>query len=71
MTKSMLVLAAALAVGLSSAAFAGGKDDADSSGGFRVGPTGQSAQDGVNPVYHRSLRGSYQYREENARNHSE
>ena len=60
LTKTKIALAAVLLVGVASVAQAGGRDDADRSGGFRVGPTGQGAQDGVNPVDHRSLaRGAY------------
>jgi hypothetical protein len=57
LSKTKMVLAAALVLGVASAAQAGSKDDADSSGGYRVGPTGQSFEGGVNPVYHRSLSG--------------
>jgi hypothetical protein len=66
MTMSKIALVAALVLGTASGvAYAGGKDDADSSGGFRVGPLGQSMTSGVNPVYHRSLRGT-NYRAEGA-----
>jgi opacity protein-like surface antigen len=41
-TKTKMAVAAALVLGLASAAQAGGRDDADSSGGYGVGPTGQS-----------------------------
>jgi hypothetical protein len=58
LTKTKMVLAAALMIGLASAAQAGGRDDADSSGGYRVGPAGQSFDGGINPVYHPSLSGS-------------
>jgi hypothetical protein len=51
-----LALAAALVLGVASVAQAGGKDDPDPEGGYRVGPIGQSFQ-GANPVYHRSMRG--------------
>jgi hypothetical protein len=57
-SKTKMVLAAALMVGVVSAAQAGGRDDADSSGGYRVGPTGESFDSGVNPMVHRSLSGS-------------
>jgi hypothetical protein len=57
LSKTKMVLAAALVLGVASAAQAGGKDDADSSGGYRVGPLGQSFDSGVNPVYHPSLSG--------------
>jgi|HubBroStandDraft_6_1064221.scaffolds.fasta_scaffold1835125_1 hypothetical protein len=60
LTKSKIALAAVLLLGVASVAQAAGRDDADRSGGYRVGPTGQSVQDGVNPVDHRSLaRGAY------------
>jgi hypothetical protein len=58
MTMSKIALVAALVLGAASGAYAGGKDDPDSPGGFRVGPLGQSMESGVNPVYHRSLRGA-------------
>ena len=54
-TKTSLLLAAVLTLGLATAAQAGAKDD-NESGGFRVGPLGQAATQGVNPVYHPSLR---------------
>jgi hypothetical protein len=56
-TKTMIALAAMLMVGVTSAAQAGSKDDAEKGGGYRVGPLGQIF-DGANPVYHRSLRGN-------------
>ena len=62
MTMSKIALVAALVLGAASGAYAGGKDDPDSSGGFRVGPLGQSMNSGVNPVYHRSLHGTTQSR---------
>jgi hypothetical protein len=55
MSKAKIVVAAVLVLGLASAAQAGGRDDADPSGGYRVGPTGQS-YDGVNPAIHRATR---------------
>ena len=58
LSKAKMVFAAALVIGLASAAQAGGRDDADSTGGYRVGPMGQSFDGGVNPVFHRSLSGS-------------
>jgi len=59
MTKTKIALAAALLFGIASAAQAAGRDDADHSGGFRVGPVGQSYE-GANPVDHPSLaRGAY------------
>jgi ABC-type sugar transport system substrate-binding protein len=54
-TKTSLLLAAVLTLGLATAAQAGAKDDGET-GGFRVGPLGQSFSQGVNPVHHRSLR---------------
>jgi len=62
MTMSKIALVAALVLGAASGAYAGGKDDPDSSGGYRVGPLGQSFDSGVNPTYHRSLHGAAQYR---------
>ena len=56
-TKTSLILAAVLTLGLATAAQAGARDDGEQ-GGFRVGPQGQVATSGVNPVYHRSLRGT-------------
>ena len=53
-TKTSLILAAVLTLGLATAAQAGARDDGEQ-GGFRVGPQGQVATSGVNPVYHRSL----------------
>jgi len=61
MTWTKFALATALVLGLASAAYAGGRDDADHSGGFRVGPVGNLAHSGVNPVDHPSLQGSYGY----------
>jgi hypothetical protein len=59
MTKTKIALAAALLLGVATAASAAGRDDADHGGGFRVGPAGQSFE-GVNPVDHPSLaRGAY------------
>jgi hypothetical protein len=54
-TKTSLILAAVLTLGLATAAQAGAQDDGQQ-GGFRVGPLGQAATQGVNPVYHPSLR---------------
>jgi hypothetical protein len=56
-SKTRMVLAAALVLGVASAAQAGSRDDADSTGGYRVGPTGQSFDGGVNPVFLPSLSG--------------
>ena len=59
MTKTKVALAAALLLGVATAAQAGGRDDAEHAGGFRTGPIGQSFE-GVNPVDHPSLaRGAY------------
>ena len=58
MTKVTVALAAALLLGVASAAYAGDRDEADHGGGFRVGPLGNVAQTGVNPVDHPSLRGN-------------
>jgi hypothetical protein len=57
LSRTKIALAAGLVLSVASAAQAGGRDDADSSGGYRVGPTGQSFESGVNPVYHPSLFG--------------
>jgi hypothetical protein len=53
LTKTKIALAAVLVLGLASAAQAGGRDDAETSGGSRVGPNGQIF-DGVNPAIHRA-----------------
>ncbi len=55
LTKTKLALAAALVLGAASAAQAGKDGPSDQTGGYRVGPLGQSLS-GANPVYHRSLR---------------
>jgi hypothetical protein len=58
-TKTKMVVAAALVLGLASAAQAGSKDDdGGSGGGYRVGPLGQSFDSGATSVYHPSLSGS-------------
>ena len=54
-TKTKLALAALLTLGIASAAQAGSRDDADSSGGYRTGPLGQTFNSGVNPVDHPSM----------------
>jgi hypothetical protein len=59
MTKTTIALATALLLGVASAAYAGGRDDADYNGGHRVGPLGNTATSGVNPVDHPSLRNGY------------
>lgn len=41
LTKTKIAIAAALVLGVASAAQAGSKDDAESSGGFHIGPMGQ------------------------------
>jgi len=51
-----IALAAALAIGTAGAAVA--SPDSDSSGGFRELGPGGFVTDGVNPAYHRSLRGA-------------
>src|SRR5690348_3632135 len=59
-TKTKLAIAALLMLGIASSAQAGDKDDADHSGGYRIGPLGQSFTSGVNPVDHPSMaRGAY------------
>jgi hypothetical protein len=70
MTKTTIALATALLLGVASAAYAGGRDDPDHSGGFRVGPIGNSADSGVNPVDHPSLRSGYAYQNRAERNQS-
>jgi hypothetical protein len=45
-TKTKLALAALLILGVASAAQAGSKDDADATGGYAVGPLGQSFRGG-------------------------
>jgi hypothetical protein len=50
-----IVLAAALAVGTAGAALAGDQLDGDT-GGYRLLGPGGVVTDGVNPVFHRSLR---------------
>ena len=57
-SKTKMILAAALMVGVVSAAQAGGRDDADPNGGYRIGPTGQSFDGGATPVFRPSLSGS-------------
>jgi hypothetical protein len=53
-----IVLAAALAIGTASAALASNENDGgNDAGGFRVLGSGAVVTDGVNPVFHRSLRG--------------
>ena len=58
LSKTKIAVAAVLVLGLASAAQAGGRDDADSSGGYRIGPNGQSF-DGVNPAIHRPIRAEF------------
>jgi hypothetical protein len=57
MTISKIVLATVLVLGAASGAYASDNDHG-AEGGYRVGPTGQSFDGGVNPVYHPSLSGS-------------
>jgi hypothetical protein len=53
-----MAVAAVLVLCVSSAAHAGGsKNDADSSGGYPVGPMGQIFGSGVNPAFHPDLFG--------------
>jgi hypothetical protein len=56
-SKTKLALVGALVMGLGTVAQAGSRDDPDRTGGYRVGPQWQSFNGGVNPTYHRSLRG--------------
>jgi hypothetical protein len=58
LSKTKLALAAVLVLGLACAAQAGSRDDAETSGGYRVGPMGQSF-DGVNPALHRPTRADF------------
>jgi hypothetical protein len=53
-TKTKLALAVVMMLGAASAVEANDKDGNDT-GGYRVGPLGQSFQ-GANPAYHRSMR---------------
>jgi hypothetical protein len=53
LSKAKIVIAAVLVLGLASAAQAGGRDDADSSGGYVVAPNGS----GVNPALHPEIFG--------------
>jgi hypothetical protein len=72
MRKVMMVLATGLALtgalSVSSAAYAGGsRNDADSSGGYPVGPMGQIFESGVNPVFHPDLFGNVGFPHQQAR----
>jgi hypothetical protein len=51
-----IVLATALAIGTASVALASSDNMDEGGGGFRVLGSGGVVTDGVNPVYHRSLR---------------
>jgi hypothetical protein len=53
LSKAKIAIAAVLVLGLASAAQAGGRDDADSSGGYVVTPGGS----GVNPALHPEIFG--------------
>jgi hypothetical protein len=55
-----VALAAALTIGAASIAVAAPDDDKDK-GGFRSLPMGGFVTDGVNPVYHPSMRGARDY----------
>ena len=59
MTKTKIALAIALMLGVASAAQAGTDNDGDTTGGYRVGPLGQSFS-GANPAFHPSM-GAYGY----------
>jgi hypothetical protein len=48
-SKAKIVIAAVLVLGLASAAQAGGKDDADSNGGYVVTPTGSGVNQALHP----------------------
>jgi hypothetical protein len=52
-----IALAAALTLGTAFAALASNENDGDT-GGYRLLGAGGVVTDGVNPVYHRSLRGT-------------
>jgi hypothetical protein len=73
MSHTMKVaLAAAMVLGVASVAQASSKDDdVPSTGGYRVGPLGQSFG-GANSVYHPSMRGhgaeAYGYQHSNEKN---
>jgi hypothetical protein len=54
-TKTMIALATALTLGAASVAMASDRGE-DDSGGFRQLGSGGVVTDGVNPVYHRSIR---------------
>jgi len=58
LSKTKIALAAVLALGLTSAAQAGGRDDGETSGGYRVGPMGQ-AFDRRAPALHRATRADF------------
>jgi hypothetical protein len=60
-TKAKLALAVVLVLGAASAVQANDKDRNDT-GGYRVGPLGQTFQ-GANPAYHRSARPHYSVRQ--------
>jgi hypothetical protein len=53
-SKAKIVIAAVLVMGLASVAQAGGRDDADSSGGYAVTP---GIGSGVNPALHPEIVG--------------
>ncbi len=57
-TKTKMALAVALVLGAASAVQA--SDTRNDTGGYRVGPLGQTFQ-GANPAYHRSARGAGAY----------
>jgi hypothetical protein len=54
-TRTKLALVGALVLGLGTVAQAGSRDDANRTGGYRVGPLSQSFT-GANPASHRSMR---------------
>ena len=57
LNRTRMAVAAVLVLCVSSAAHAGGsRNDADSSGGYPIGPMGQIFG-GVNPVYHPDIFG--------------
>jgi len=59
LSKSKLVIAAAMVLGVVSAAQAGAENQSDPSGGYRYGPYGQRmGGNAINPAVHRSTRHS-------------
>ena len=63
-TKTTLLVAGALVLGLGIVAQAGSKDEHNPAGGYRVGPLSQSFA-GANPASHPSMRGRVHARVKN------